>query len=127
MPIAQFSNVIVTIGSTSYSTTYDHPAVSRSSSRSVPPPAAGRAGPRGTTGGSTGTPGTCAAPAWSTTATYSGGNVVSHGGHTWTAKYWNQERLRDPSSGEPGPTPACADVLSSSPSPRLVRQGPRPT
>jgi chitinase len=30
---------------------------------------------------------TCAA-AWSATATYVGGDVVTYGGHTWTAKWW---------------------------------------
>ncbi|MBE8517129.1 family 20 glycosylhydrolase [Amycolatopsis sp. H6(2020)] len=41
------------------------------------------------TGGTT-NPGTCADPAWSTTQVYTGGNVVSHNGHKWTAKWWTQ-------------------------------------
>ncbi|WP_338694339.1 chitinase C-terminal domain-containing protein [Streptomyces sp. Q6] len=34
--------------------------------------------------------GTCAAGAWSATAEYGGGTVVSHGGHTWKAKWWTK-------------------------------------
>ncbi|MFB9686898.1 family 20 glycosylhydrolase [Amycolatopsis plumensis] len=41
------------------------------------------------TGGTT-NPGTCADPAWSATQVYTGGNVVSHNGHKWTAKWWTQ-------------------------------------
>nr|WP_279629577.1 family 20 glycosylhydrolase [Amycolatopsis kentuckyensis] len=41
------------------------------------------------TGGTT-NPGTCADPAWSATQVYPGGNVVSHNGHKWTAKWWTQ-------------------------------------
>ncbi|HET6710211.1 family 20 glycosylhydrolase [Amycolatopsis sp.] len=35
-------------------------------------------------------PGSCADPAWSATQVYTGGNVVSHNGHKWTAKWWTQ-------------------------------------
>ncbi|MGW3959382.1 family 20 glycosylhydrolase [Amycolatopsis sp. NPDC005003] len=41
------------------------------------------------TGGTT-NPGTCTDPAWSATQVYTGGNVVSHNGHKWTAKWWTQ-------------------------------------
>ncbi|MGK3202643.1 family 20 glycosylhydrolase [Amycolatopsis sp. MEPSY49] len=41
------------------------------------------------TGGTT-NPGTCADPAWSASQVYTGGNVVSHNGHKWTAKWWTQ-------------------------------------
>ncbi|MEU4523076.1 family 20 glycosylhydrolase [Amycolatopsis sp. NPDC024027] len=41
------------------------------------------------TGGTT-NPGTCADPAWTATQVYTGGNVVSHNGHKWTAKWWTQ-------------------------------------
>ena len=37
------------------------------------------------------TPATCAgASAWNATTPYTGGAVVSYGGHTWTAKWWTQ-------------------------------------
>ncbi|WP_410589566.1 family 20 glycosylhydrolase [Amycolatopsis sp. lyj-23] len=41
------------------------------------------------TGGTT-NPGTCTDPEWSATQVYTGGNVVSHNGHKWTAKWWTQ-------------------------------------
>ncbi|MEQ0560890.1 family 20 glycosylhydrolase [Amycolatopsis sp. NEAU-NG30] len=37
-----------------------------------------------------GVPGTCSAPEWSASQVYTGGNVVSHNGHKWTAKWWTQ-------------------------------------
>ncbi len=33
---------------------------------------------------------TCTGPAWSATTAYTGGTVVTYGGHTWTAKWWTQ-------------------------------------
>ncbi|WP_410671811.1 family 20 glycosylhydrolase [Amycolatopsis sp. cmx-4-68] len=41
------------------------------------------------TGGTT-NPGTCTDSAWSASQVYTGGNVVSHNGHKWTAKWWTQ-------------------------------------
>jgi hexosaminidase len=41
------------------------------------------------TGGTT-NPGTCTAPAWTASQVYTGGNVVSHNGHKWTAGWWTQ-------------------------------------
>jgi hexosaminidase len=41
------------------------------------------------TGGTT-NPGTCTDPAWSASQVYTGGNVVSHNAHKWTAKWWTQ-------------------------------------
>ena len=35
-------------------------------------------------------PGQCTSTPWSSTAAYSGGAVVSYGGHNWTAKWWTQ-------------------------------------
>ena len=35
-------------------------------------------------------PGTCTVAAWSAASVYTGGAVVSYGGHTWTAKWWTQ-------------------------------------
>jgi chitinase len=46
-----------------------------------------------TTGGQTTPPpgtGTCTAAAWSATAVYTGGNLVSYNGHTWSAQWWTQ-------------------------------------
>ncbi|MET7397902.1 glycosyl hydrolase family 18 protein [Dactylosporangium sp. NPDC005572] len=34
--------------------------------------------------------GTCTAPAWSSTAVYTGGNLVSYNGRTWKAQWWTQ-------------------------------------
>jgi chitinase len=35
-------------------------------------------------------PGPCSAAAWVSATAYTGGQVVSYGGHTWTAKWWTQ-------------------------------------
>jgi chitinase len=35
-------------------------------------------------------PGTCTAPEWQKASVYTGGNVVAHNGHKWTAKWWTQ-------------------------------------
>jgi chitinase len=35
-------------------------------------------------------PGTCSAPAWEATAVYTGGNIISHNGREWRAKWWTQ-------------------------------------
>jgi 3D (Asp-Asp-Asp) domain-containing protein len=35
-------------------------------------------------------PGGCTAPAWNSATAYTGGQTVSYGGHTWTAKWWTQ-------------------------------------
>jgi chitinase len=43
--------------------------------------------------------GSCTAPAWSSSAVYTGGALVSYNGHTWKAKWWTQ-----------GETPGTADV-----------------
>lgn len=32
----------------------------------------------------------CTEPAWSSSAVYGGGNIVSHNGHAWKAKWWTQ-------------------------------------
>jgi chitinase len=55
--------------------------------------------PPPTTGSPTPPPGSCSAPAWSSAAVYTGGALVSYGGHTWKAKWWTQ-----------GETPGSADV-----------------
>ena len=92
LPIAQISNVRVTIGTTTYATTYDH-------LRGVTV-----VNPGGGTGGGGGggtTPGTCAAPAWSASSVYTGGAKVSHAGHTWSARYWTQGNT--PGASEWGP------------------------
>lgn len=46
-------------------------------------------------------PGTCSAPAWSSTAVYTGGMEVTYNNHTYKAKWWTQ-----------GETPGIADVWS---------------
>ncbi|WP_082618085.1 glycosyl hydrolase family 18 protein [Oerskovia sp. Root22] len=57
-------------------------------------------GTTGSTGGTTGT-GTCTAPAWSASATYSGGATVSHAGQKYTAKWWTQNNV--PGAEQYGP------------------------
>jgi chitinase len=41
-------------------------------------------------GGTTPPPGQCTLPAWNSSTAYTGGQQVSYGGHTWTAKWWTQ-------------------------------------
>src|SRR4051794_39563531 len=41
-------------------------------------------------GGTTPPSGTCTAAAWSASAVYVGGNLVSYNGHTWKAQWWTQ-------------------------------------
>ncbi|MGW1229920.1 lytic polysaccharide monooxygenase [Streptomyces sp. NPDC001478] len=48
----------------------------------------GDGGTGGGDGGTGGGSGDCAAPLWSTEATYTGGDTVTSGGHTWRAKWW---------------------------------------
>jgi chitinase len=61
-------------------------------------------------------PGTCSAAAWVSATAYVGGNQVSYGGHTWTAKWWTQGDIpgnnsqgvwtdNGPCSGGPTSTP----------------------
>ncbi|WP_205710957.1 glycosyl hydrolase family 18 protein [Isoptericola sp. BMS4] len=80
LPVAQFSNVTVTIDGTEYATTYDHPR-----GATVVEPGAG-----GDDGGSDGAPGACDAPAWDAATVYTGGDAVSYGEHEYTAKWWTQ-------------------------------------
>jgi len=78
---------------------------------------------------STGGSGSCTAPAYSSSAVYTGGQQVSYNGHTWTAKWWTQGET--PSTGGSGvwtddgpcsgggstPTPTPTPTPSSSPTP----------
>jgi chitinase len=57
--------------------------------------------------------GGCSAPAWVSSQVYVGGDVVSHNGHTWKAKWWTQ-----------GETPGSADVWADQGS---CTPGPTPT
>jgi chitinase len=42
-------------------------------------------------------PSSCAAAEWQAASIYTGGNIVAHNGHKWTAKWWTQNE-------EPGVT-----------------------
>ncbi|MBN9141764.1 MAG: chitinase C-terminal domain-containing protein [Micrococcales bacterium] len=88
LPMSAISNLRVTIGGESYATLYDHP-------RGVTVVAPGG----GSGGGGGGTGGDCSAAAWSATAVYTGGAVVSYRGAEYTAKWWTQ-----------GETPGSAQV-----------------
>jgi chitinase len=56
---------------------------SPSPTKSAGPSPSPSTGPTGGTGG-------CTAAAWNSTIAYNGGQQVSYGGHTWTAKWWTQ-------------------------------------
>ncbi|KAF9300265.1 hypothetical protein BGZ74_008082 [Mortierella antarctica] len=45
------------------------------------------------------TPASCSFPAWSASAVYQSGAVVSYNGHKYTAKWWSQNNV--PSAGDP--------------------------
>jgi chitinase len=45
------------------------------------------------------TPGSCSAAAWSSSATYASGDVVSYGGGQWTANQWNYKEVPGGASG----------------------------
>ncbi|MFC7897615.1 lytic polysaccharide monooxygenase [Streptomyces sp. NPDC057381] len=48
----------------------------------------GDGGGGGDDGGGDGEPDDCSAPVWNAGGVYTGGETVSHGGHTWRAKWW---------------------------------------
>jgi chitinase len=52
-------------------------------------------------------PGTCSAAAWSSTATYTPGDVVSDSGHQWTANQWNYDEAPGGASGAWNDDGAC--------------------
>jgi len=94
LPIAQLSNLRVTVNGTTYAATYDNP-------RGVTVvDAASGTGSTGGTGGTGGT-GTCTAPAWDAATVYTGGQTVSYGGHTWSAKWWTQNNQPSASDASP--------------------------
>jgi chitinase len=45
------------------------------------------------------TPDSCTAAAWSSSATYVSGDVVSYNGDQWTANQWNDDEVPGGSSG----------------------------
>ncbi|GAA1994499.1 glycosyl hydrolase family 18 protein [Isoptericola halotolerans] len=92
LPVAQFSNVVVTVDGVDYATTGDHPR----GVTVVDVPAGSGGGDGGGSGGG-GAGALCDAPAWSSTAVYTGGTPVTHGERAWTARWWTQGDV--PSSG----------------------------
>lgn len=88
------------------------------------PPTATSVPPTATPGG-----GSCNAPAWSSSAVYVNGDVVSHNSHEWQARWWTQGE-------EPGTTGpdgvwldlgACTGGPTSTPPPTSTPAGPTPT
>ena len=74
--------------------------------------------------------GACTAPAWSRTAVYTGGQIVSHNGRQWRAKWWTQgeepgttgpwgvwEDLGPCSGASPTPAPTSTITPTSTPTP----------
>ncbi|MFD4142786.1 glycosyl hydrolase family 18 protein [Streptomyces sp. NPDC058572] len=64
------------------------PSPTPSPSDPTPTPSPSGSGPAPTPSPST--PAGCSSAAWSASATYTGGNQVSHKGHLWKAKWWTQ-------------------------------------
>ncbi|WP_448630975.1 carbohydrate-binding protein [Cellulomonas soli] len=78
-------------------------------------------------------PAACTADAWSATATYTGGTLVSHAEHTWSAKWWTQGEEPGASGGSgcgstraPAPAPPTRATRRPTP-PRSRRRRPPPT
>ncbi|MDQ1289383.1 MAG: chitinase [Actinomycetota bacterium] len=68
---------------------------------------------------------TCTGPTWSKTTAYAGGSVVTHGGHTWKAKWWTY----GDTPGANGPDVwadggACAGGASTTPKGSASPTGP---
>ena len=59
------------------------------------------------TGGGGGGGGGCTAPAWSSSTTYTSGNVVSYDGSQWTANQWNYNEVPGGASGAWNNDGAC--------------------
>jgi chitinase len=57
------------------------------------------ASPTATPTATTSAPGSCAAAAWSSSATYTSGDVVSYDGDQWTANQWNYDEVPGGSAG----------------------------
>jgi chitinase len=53
------------------------------------------------------TPGSCTAAAWSSSATYVSGDVVSYDGDQWTANQWNYDEVPGGASGAWNNDGAC--------------------
>lgn len=88
LPTAMISNFRVSIGSETYAILADYPR-----GVSVVEPSAGTGG-----GNGAGPVESCnGAVAWSAAAVYTGGDVVSHGGSSYKAKWWTQGEV--PGSG----------------------------
>ncbi|WP_210767199.1 glycosyl hydrolase family 18 protein [Flavimobilis rhizosphaerae] len=101
MPTSAFSNVIVTIGSEKYATTYDFP---RGATVVEPTGGAGHGGDNGGgdgNGGGNGNGGTgsCAGVAeYSAATVYTGGQKATYKGNVFSARYWTQGAAPDASS-----------------------------
>jgi chitinase len=76
---------------------------------SVTPPAPPTPTPTPTPpgGGGGGGGGDCTAPAWSSSTTYTSGNVVSYNGSQWTANQWNYNEVPGGASGAWNNDGAC--------------------
>ncbi|MEV5613307.1 chitinase C-terminal domain-containing protein [Streptomyces sp. NPDC052225] len=85
LPVSTPSNWTVTFGGKTYALAGDlargTSVVEPGSSSSPSPSPTPTPDPTG---------GACTAPAWSATAEYGSGTVVSHGGHSWKAKWWTK-------------------------------------
>ncbi|GII96270.1 glycoside hydrolase family 19 protein [Sinosporangium siamense] len=57
------------------------------------------------------------APAWSASAVYTGGNVASHGGKNWRAKWWTQNETPGGNSGVWDDQGACGGGGTPTPTP----------
>ena len=65
----------------------------------TPTPTTSTSSPTPTPTPTTTTPGSCTAAAWSSSATYVSGDVVSYSGAQWTANQWNYDEVPGGSSG----------------------------
>ncbi|MEV0646719.1 glycosyl hydrolase family 18 protein [Phytomonospora sp. NPDC050363] len=89
LPISSPSNYKLTFGGKSYRLSVDHPRGGGTGPNPTDPTASPTTSPTVSPTTSP-TAGPCANPAWLATKVYNGGNLVSHAGHNWRAKWWTQ-------------------------------------
>ncbi|GIH69354.1 chitinase C-terminal domain-containing protein [Sphaerimonospora thailandensis] len=119
LPTSTPSNWTVTFGGNSYGILQD---LARGGTVASPSPSPSSS-PGGPSPSPSGTP--CAAAPWSATTVYTGGNLVSHNGHTWRAKWWTQGDTPGTAGvwedrgtcGNDNPSPSPSPSASPSPSP----------
>ncbi|HEY1176325.1 MAG TPA: glycosyl hydrolase family 18 protein [Phytomonospora sp.] len=85
LPISSPSNYKLTFGGKSYRLSVDYPRGTGTGPNPTDPTSSPTTSPT-----TSPTVNPCANPAWAAATVYNGGNLVSHKGHNWRAKWWTQ-------------------------------------